>query len=354
MANLDIVGVRKMFGSFVAVDHATLHVGDGERLALLGPSGCGKTTTLNMVAGILDPDEGQIRIGGRDVTHVPDYKRNTGMVFQSYALFPHLTVAQNIGFGLEMRGVGPVARAAAVEKSLGLVRLDGLGPRYPRELSGGQQQRVALARSLAISPDVLLLDEPLSNLDAKLRREMRVEILRILQETSTTAVFVTHDQEEAFALADRVAIMNRGRIEQIGSPEEIYARPATGFVAKFLGQPNALPVEIVGRDGARTVCRLGALTVISAAQWSGSSAAELVLRTEQLAISARSTGLANDFPVTVRHRVFLGGEVQFVVDLAGHAVTVAQKAGGEAIGIKAHLGWLAEESQLFPVEVARP
>ena len=352
LAQLDIVGVRKVFGSFVAVDRATLHVGDGERLALLGPSGCGKTTTLNVVAGILNPDEGQVRIGGRDVTNVPDYKRNTGMVFQSYALFPHMTVAQNIGFGLEMRGVGPTERAVAIEKALDLVRLHGLGPRFPRELSGGQQQRVALARSLAIAPDVLLLDEPLSNLDAKLRREMRVEILRILQQTSTTAVFVTHDQEEAFALADRVAVMNHGRIEQIGAPEEIYARPSTGFVAKFLGQPNALPVEIVGRKGSETVCRLGALTVRSSAAWSGSPPAELVLRTERLEISARPTGLANDFPVAVRHRVFLGGEVQFVVNLAGHAVTVGQKAGGEAIGAEAHLGWPTEELLLFPVEVA--
>ena len=354
MAKLDIIGVRKAFGSFVAVDRVTLHIGDGERLALLGPSGCGKTTTLNMVAGILDPDEGRIQIGDRDVTHVPDFKRNTGMVFQSYALFPHMTVGENIGFGLEMRGVGRAERAAAIDKALGLVRLSGLGLRYPRELSGGQQQRVALARSLAISPDVLLLDEPLSNLDAKLRREMRVEILRILKEASTTAVFVTHDQEEAFGLADRVAVMNQGRIEQIGGPEEIYARPTTGFVAKFLGQPNALPVEVVGSECGRTICRLGALTVRSAARWSGAPAAELVLRTERLELSARSTGHANDFPVAVRHRVFLGSEVQFVVDLAGHVVTVGQKAGGEPIGTEAHLGWPEEESLLFPLGTGSP
>ena len=350
MAKLDIIDIRKTFGPFTAVDRLTLNIGNGERLALLGPSGCGKTTTLNIVAGILDPDEGSILIGDCDVTRLPDYKRNTGMVFQSYALFPHMTTGDNIGFGLEMRGIARTQRTRAIENALELVHLSGLGQRYPRELSGGQQQRVALARALAISPDVLLLDEPLSNLDAKLRREMRIEILRILKETSTTAVFVTHDQEEAFALADRVAVMNRGRIEQIGRPEDIYAHPRTGFVAKFLGQPNVLPVEVIKGENTSALCRLANLHVKFQALWQGGATGDLILRTERLVLSPRATGLANDFLVPVRHRVFLGGNVQYVVDLAGHDVTVGHKTDGEPIGTEAYLGWPTEESLLFPTE----
>jgi ABC-type Fe3+/spermidine/putrescine transport system ATPase subunit len=342
--------MRKAFDHVIAVDDVTLNVGEGERLALLGPSGCGNTTTLNMVAGILEPDAGQVLIGGRDVSRVPDYKRNTGMVFQNYALFPHLTVGDNIGFGLEMRGINRSKRRDIILSALELVRLGGLGQRYPCELSGGQQQRVALARALAISPDVLLLDEPLSNLDAKLRREMRVEIVRILEQASTTTIFVTHDQEEAFALADRVAVMNRGCIEQVGSPEEIYARPATAFVAKFLGQPNTLPIEITGMNGGLTICRLADLTVVSQSAWIGGSAGELVLRTERLTLSPRPTGLTNDFRVPVQHCVFLGSDVHYTIELGGHPVTVAQKAGGEPIREEAYIGWPAEESLLFPAE----
>jgi putative spermidine/putrescine transport system ATP-binding protein len=231
VAHLDLIGVEKHYGSVRAVDRVSLAIDQGERLALLGPSGCGKTTTLNLVAGFLTPDAGEIRIAGKDVARLPPHKRNTGMVFQSYALFPHLPVAENVAFGLRMRRVERPAIARRVAEALALVRLDHLGARYPRQLSGGQQQRVALARALVIHPEILLLDEPLSNLDAKLRQEMRMELVGILKSVGITTIFVTHDQDEALSLADRVVVMNTGRIEQAGTPVEVYEEPATAWRA---------------------------------------------------------------------------------------------------------------------------
>jgi putative spermidine/putrescine transport system ATP-binding protein len=228
-------GISKTYGDFTAVENLSLDVKKGELLCLLGPSGCGKTTTLRMVAGFIEPTAGSVYISGQDVTALPPYRRDTGMVFQSYALFPHMTIAANIGFGLENIGVQKAERARRVEEMLTLIEMTELAHRYPRELSGGQQQRVALARALALRPAVLLLDEPFSNLDAQLRVRLREELRLLIDRVDITTLFVTHDQEEALMLSDRIVVINRGKIEQIGTPEDIYERPASRFVAEFIG-----------------------------------------------------------------------------------------------------------------------
>jgi putative spermidine/putrescine transport system ATP-binding protein len=240
LSELLLDGLRRVYGGTVAVDRVDLKVAQGELVALLGPSGCGKTTTLRMVAGFVLPSSGAVSIGGTDVTRAPPYARDTGMVFQGYALFPHMSVADNVGFGLEMRRVARAERERRIAEALRLVRLDGLGDRRPAQLSGGQQQRVALARALVVNPKVFLLDEPLSNLDARLRAEVRVEIRALQQRLGLTTLFVTHDQEEALTLADRLVVMSGGRVRQTGTPEEVYERPADLFVAGFLGRCNIL------------------------------------------------------------------------------------------------------------------
>ena len=235
MATLELIGLTKRFGSFTAVDNMNLKAADGEMIALLGGSGCGKTTTLRMIAGFAEPTEGSILVDGEDVAKIPPYKRNIGIFFQNYALFPHMTVFENVAFGLKLQKLKKPEIAQRVAEILTLVKLTGLDKRYPRELSGGQQQRVALARALVTRPHILLLDEPLSNLDAKLRIEMQVEIKRIQKELGITTIIVTHDHEEAVSLADRVIVMHEGKIQQIGSPNEIFERPCSAFVADFMG-----------------------------------------------------------------------------------------------------------------------
>ena len=238
--------VAKRFGPVVAVDHVSLDVLDGELFTLLGPSGCGKTTLLRLVAGFHRPDAGRIRFDERDVTDLPPHARNIGMVFQNYALWPHMTVFQNVAFGLRLRRLRGAELEARVAEGLRTVNLSGLGARYPGQLSGGQQQRVALARALVLSPDILLLDEPLSNLDAKIRVQVRAEIRTLQQELGITTVYVTHDQEEALSLSDRVAVMRDGRVLQLGPPRELYERPRTRFVADFVGTNNLVPGRVVG------------------------------------------------------------------------------------------------------------
>ena len=230
----------------------TLEIAEGAFVTLLGPSGCGKTTNLRMIAGLLDPTEGEIEIGGKRVNDVPIHKRNLGLVFQNYALFPHKTVADNVAFGLKYRDVPSSDIARRVSEALELVQLPDVGNRYPKELSGGQQQRIALARAIVIEPDVLLLDEPLSALDANLREDMRVELKRIQERIGVTTVFVTHDQSEALAMSDRIVVMSDGRVEQVGAPEEVYNTPASEFVANFLGASNILPARCssLSADGA--------------------------------------------------------------------------------------------------------
>jgi putative spermidine/putrescine transport system ATP-binding protein len=237
--------LRRKFGSVQALDDLELELAPGELVALLGPSGCGKTTALRVLAGLEDADSGQVLVDGKDVTNMPANRRDMGMVFQAYSLFPHLTARQNVEFGLRLRGRGTGARAARTGDMLDLVGIAAHADRYPHQLSGGQQQRVALARALAIEPQVLLLDEPLSALDAKVRVQLRDEIRRIQIEVGTTTLFVTHDQEEALAMADRVGVMRDGRLEQLGPPPEIYLRPASPFVANFVGLSNRLPGRLV-------------------------------------------------------------------------------------------------------------
>lgn len=249
MVPITFENLTKAFGSTVAVNDITMTIEPGELCFLLGPSGCGKTTLLRMIAGLIDPTRGKILFGDRNVTHLATGKRNCAMVFQSYALWPHMTVAQNVGFGLDVRKVSAAEKKKKVDEALSRVKMQSLGNRRPTQLSGGQQQRVALARALTVSPDVLLLDEPLSNLDAKLRMEMRSEIRRICKEAQITTVYVTHDQEEALSMADRIAVMHDGNLRQVGPPREIYERPMSRFVADFLGTTNFIPATVQQRDG---------------------------------------------------------------------------------------------------------
>ena len=257
MSELKLAGIEKRYGSTVAVAGIDLDVRDGEFMTLLGPSGCGKTTTLGLIAGFFPPTGGEIYVKGKPVAGLPPFKRDIGVVFQDYALFPHMTAAENVAFGLRMRKVSGDETSQRVREALELVQLSGLGERRPLELSGGQRQRVALARALVIRPAVLLLDEPLSNLDLKLREEMRVEIASLQRRLGITTVFVTHDQGEALVMSDRIAVMNAGRIEQVGTPADIYERPATRFVAEFIGRMNFFGTIAIRPERARLSSQQG-------------------------------------------------------------------------------------------------
>jgi ABC-type Fe3+/spermidine/putrescine transport system ATPase subunit len=263
MTTLRLAGLTRRFEGYLAVDGVSLDVADGEFLTLLGPSGCGKTTTLRMIAGFLNPDTGDIWFGDKRMTEVPPHQRNTAMVFQSYALFPHMSVADNIGFGLMMRKVAKAERDRRVAEAIEIVSLTGLEKRKPGQLSGGQQQRVALARAIVTRPDILLFDEPLSNLDAKLRERVRIEIRDLQKRLGITSIYVTHDQDEALVMSDRIVVMNKGRIEQIGEPGSIYRRPKTAFVADFLGLANIVDGTLEARGRVNTP--VGALQITDAA-----------------------------------------------------------------------------------------
>ncbi|MED4696288.1 ABC transporter ATP-binding protein [Peribacillus frigoritolerans] len=255
--DVEIKGAFKQFGANVVLNGIDLEVKQGELLTLLGPSGCGKSTTLNLIAGFLDPDRGEVHIKGNNVTKVPPYKRDLGMVFQTYSLFPHMTVYENLSFGLKLRKVGNAEQKKKISKALELVKMSGLENRYPRELSGGQRQRVAISRALVVEPELLLLDEPLSNLDAKLRHELRAEIKRLQKEIGVTTIFVTHDQEEALSMSDRVVVMNAGKIEQISTPTEIYNHPKTEFVFQFIGKSNCFEGNVSAIDKRKVAVKIG-------------------------------------------------------------------------------------------------
>ena len=261
MTTITLQRLRKVFGSTVAVDDADIEIAAGDLFFLLGPSGCGKTTLLRMLAGFTEPTAGRIFLGEHDVTDLPANRRNTGMVFQGYALWPHMTVAQNVGFGLQVRRVGGAEREKQVNAALRMVQMGQYADRRPNELSGGQQQRVALARALVVKPTVLLLDEPLSNLDAKLRLEMRGQIKHLCKQSGITAVYVTHDQKEALSMADTVAVLDHGKVMQVGTPRELYVQPRNRFVADFLGETNFIQGRIKGRDNGRVLidCPAGRL-----------------------------------------------------------------------------------------------
>jgi putative spermidine/putrescine transport system ATP-binding protein len=348
MARLDIDGLAKRYGDGYAVREVSLSVADGEFLVLLGPSGCGKTTTLRMVAGFIEPTAGHVALGGIDVTLLPPWKRNAGMVFQSYALFPHLTVVQNVAFGLEMRKLSRAEVERRVEEVLALVRLGDYGDRLPRQLSGGQQQRVALARALAIRPDVLLLDEPLSNLDAKLRQEVRVEIRELQRRLGLTTVMVTHDQEEALTMADRLAVMNEGSVCQVGTQRDLYERPADRFVAGFVGRSTFLDGAIETPGRFRTD---GGLTLACVGRQSGRGV--LALRPERLQLApAPISALDNGLPGTVEFVSYLGALIDVHVRLSPAdrlVVQIANREGGFApeVGQAVHVGWPASAGLVF-------
>mgnify|MGYP000943710165 CR=1 FL=1 len=326
MSTVVLQNIEKRYGEHAAVSDFNLSIKQGELVALLGPSGCGKTTTLRMVAGFVDATAGSILFGDRDVTLLAPYHRNTGMVFQSYALFPHLNVAENVAFGLRRRGVAKAEIEERVRVALDRVRLGALKDRLPKNLSGGQQQRVALARALVIEPDVLLLDEPLSNLDAKLREEMRVEIRQIQQSLGLTTIFVTHDQEEALAVADRLVVMNVGRVEQIGTPYELYEHPGTEFVATFIGGANILRGK---SEGPSFVMADGTRLPLGEA---GKPCTMLAVRPERIAIAPAGSQVPPDtcgLPARIAVRTYLGATVEYVVTLAkGEAVRVREQGRG--------------------------
>jgi putative spermidine/putrescine transport system ATP-binding protein len=323
-------------------------VADGEFLVLLGPSGCGKTTTLRMIAGFIPPSAGTIRLGSRDVTDMPPWKRNAGLVFQNYALFPHLTVAQNVAFGLEMRKTQESDVKSRVAQALELVRLGGLDDRFPRQLSGGQQQRVALARALVIRPDVLLLDEPLSNLDAKLRLDVRVEIRALQRELGLTTIMVTHDQEEALTMADRLVVMSDGRVRQIGAQADLYERPADRFVADFVGRSTMLEGVIDAPGQFRTE---GGLVLRCVEAKNGPST--LALRPERLTLGAAADGLDNKVDGVVTFVSYLGAMIDLHVRLNERDHVVVQTPNRRdgalpAIGAQVRVGWSAEAGLVFP------
>jgi spermidine/putrescine transport system ATP-binding protein len=299
--DVELRGVTKRFDDVVAVDGLDLNIHHGEFLSLLGPSGCGKTTTLRLIAGFERPDEGQILIDGSDVAALPPYRRDVNTVFQSYALFPHLTVIENVAYGLKQRGLRKSAREARALELLRLVKLEQLANRKPRQISGGQQQRVALARALVLAPKVLLLDEPLGALDLKVRKGLQIELKRIQSEIGITFVYVTHDQEEALAMSDRVAVMNEGRIEQLGPPREIYDSPATGFVAEFIGETN-----FIRRNG----------TVIA-------------VRPEQLRINPGATAGPDALTGEIVTAMVIGPAIQCLIKAEnGQEILVRQQRGG--------------------------
>ncbi len=328
MPDVILQDVAKHYGSAVAVENMTLHIADGELVALLGPSGCGKTTTLRMIAGFVDTTRGRITVGGRDITTLPPNRRNMGMVFQNYALFPHMTVAENVAFGLEMRQVSRSDAAKRVREALLRVRLGQFGDRLPKQLSGGQQQRVALARALVIEPDVLLLDEPLSNLDATLRHEMKIEIRQLQQSLGLTTVFVTHDQDEAMSTADRMVLMYKGKVEQVGPPAEVFGQPRSAFAAGFLGIPNLLAGEI-SPQGDRFILENGQALRLGGQKPLGGRAF-LALRPEELSISTLPpTPERNALSGRVAIMTYHGTSVEYQIQTeTGRVLSARQLAAG--------------------------
>ena len=351
MTVLELSHVTKRFGDFTAVSDVSLAVDKGQILSLLGPSGCGKTTTLRMVSGFETPDEGSVFVSGQDMKGKRPYERNVGLLFQDYALFPHMTVVQNVAYGLKNRGHEKRQIPARVNEMLELVKLTGFEDRRPAQLSGGQQQRVALARALAISPEVVLLDEPLSALDAKLRQELRIELKEILSAVDATTIVVTHDQEEAMSLGDSVIVMSEGRIMQQGQPTEIYADPKTKFVAEFIGRSNwftgSLGASVA--EGVREFTTTEGLKILVPKPngvAAGSSAYEICIRPERIGTEVGESAQATDGPVnrlsgTVRDVAHLGANIHLVIELeGGRRITATEQylgqpleQAGESIGL---------------------
>ncbi|MBN9528815.1 MAG: ABC transporter ATP-binding protein [Alphaproteobacteria bacterium] len=321
---LSLEGITKRYGDAGVVGPVDLTIGKGEFLTLLGPSGCGKTTTLQIIAGLLEPTDGRVSLSGRDITDAPPPQRDMGLVFQNYALFPHKTIFDNVAFGLRMRKVARTEIVDRVTEMLRIVGLPDIERRLPDQLSGGQRQRVALARALVIRPTILLLDEPLSNLDAMLRKRMRHEIRELQQRLGITTIFVTHDQDEAFEMSDRVALLDRGRIAQIGTPEELYDAPTTRFVAEFIGDANLIDAEVVSADG-RGLVRLRIaggsemLARTSALDLGPGQGALLMIRPERIELA--DAAAPGTLPARVRQRVFSGERITLELDTSGGPIT---------------------------------
>ncbi|MCS7274630.1 MAG: ABC transporter ATP-binding protein [Candidatus Bipolaricaulota bacterium] len=351
--SVELRGVSKRFGATTVLDHVSLQVQKGEFFSLLGPSGCGKTTTLRIIAGFEHPDSGELLINGQPALHIPPHERDINLVFQHYALFPHLTVARNVAFGLEMQRRPRAEIQRRVAEALELVRLTGLEDRYPKQLSGGQQQRVALARALVTHPSVLLLDEPLGALDQKLRQEMQLELKRLQRQLQITFIYVTHDQEEALALSDRIAVMHRGRVLQVGTPEEIYEHPATRFVAEFIGESNLLEGEVVHVVGERALVKIGALqtNVFSRRCLKVGQRVTLALRPEAISLepaplqrprgeALRERGVENGQWVgQIEELIYCGKETRYRVRLGSQMVLTVRGPHGLRLGESVYLGW---------------
>ncbi|MGZ5725476.1 MAG: ABC transporter ATP-binding protein [Caldimonas sp.] len=351
-AVLELAGVRKRYDSLVAVDDLDLALEAGEFLTLLGPSGSGKTTTLMMVAGLQQPDAGSITLNGVSVANLPPYRRDIGMVFQNYALFPHMTVRRNVAFPLEMRGTPAAEIARLVDEALALVKLPDHGGRLPKQLSGGQQQRVALARAMVYRPALLLMDEPLGALDRKLREQLQLEIKRVHRERGISVLYVTHDQEEALTMSDRIAVFNKGRIEQIGTPEELYDRPATRFVASFIGDTNLVEGRVLGVAGG--ICEIqtaaGRIAALARTPIEAGAAVFVAVRPERVVLATAQTAGAGLEGIIVE-QVFLGTSRKYVVRLAdGTEIVVLRPISDPPFDQAApavRLSWAPEKATAF-------
>ena len=358
LAALDIDNLTKRYGAVTAVDQANMSIRRGEFVTFLGPSGSGKTTTLSMVAGFTTPSEGDIRIDGRSTIATPVHKRNVGMVFQNYALFPHLTVAENIGFALKMRGVAKAEADKKITAAMEQVRLQGFGNRKPKQLSGGQQQRVALARAMVFEPNLILLDEPLGALDAKLREEMKIELKQLHHRIGATILFVTHDQEEALTLSDRIAVFNDGKIVQLDTPYQLYNAPANPFVADFIGEANQLDGDIKSLKNDRIMMDMNGLSITGLRRDGFSTPQKTVsftLRYERIALGDSADSLENNFPAEVEEFLYSGGTTKILFRL-NPATTLAARIPQHMItrpvkiGDKMTIGWNAEDMLLIAAD----
>jgi len=355
--HLQLCGLSKTYpGQDVpAVDRVSLDVEKGKLLALLGPSGCGKTTTLRIIAGLIEPSAGEVVVDGKDMTELPVHKRGMGMVFQSYALFPHLDVAHNVAFGLEMRRVKSEERRRRVQEALDMVQLGHLAPRRVKELSGGQQQRVALARALVVQPAVLLLDEPLSNLDAKLREAMRLEIRAIVHRVGVTTVFVTHDQDEALSMADQIVVMNGGRVEQVGKPEDIYEHPASTFVADFIGRANLLPGRIVGIEPDAVLVEVAGVGQIHVSrrgsEFRTGQDVTLLVRPHRLDVQMRQMGPGvGRLRGRIEAHSYTGEMLAYTIAVGNHQIEVETLTGfgdSHAVGAEVDITWRPDDARIL-------